>query len=423
MKSLLYKLFIQDWPRKLLAIILAAIIWLVVNHSLTATRTISNIPVRLLNIPVGKTIEGLQPNGRLTKKLTLTLVGNKTLLEELTPYDIEIVLDAQGRPDEWIATVSKKNLVSLNPEIDVAKGITRVYHPNFLVRMTKVVTDQIPVIITQPIGEAPRGYALLDVWPYRLMLTITGPEDMVKQLQRKEQRLTFNLNDISKSDLDAAARKSNEINSDVVSYFVPDQWKQLNIPSISDKPIDINDPQAKALRIDFVRCSLLSLEAPIPVELYFPPDFAPKYNPDIIKLAHDGLIQNRNGVNLINPPLFANGADRLFLETVQNMMQIVIIVNPTSDKETLEWSLQFINPRQLENDYVAAIMSDVSDTDIRLLQPALREEYLRNRFRSYMNRLQLYSSDQNKLELVAYLKDQLVHVEQAQVGTTLPFSE
>lgn len=175
MKSLLLKIFVAHWPRKLLAILLSTAIWFVVNHSLTSTRTINNIPVRIINIPAGKTVEGLQPNHRLAKKLNVTLVGNKIILDELTPYDFEIVLDAQGRPDEWYATISTKNIASLNPEIDVAGGIKRIYHPNVLIRMTTVITDKIPVVITHPMGEAPRGYQFLDVWPYRLWLTATGP--------------------------------------------------------------------------------------------------------------------------------------------------------------------------------------------------------------------------------------------------------
>ena len=71
MKTILYKLFIEHWPRKLVAIILAVITWLVVNHTLTSTRNISNVPVRIIHLPAGRTVEGMQPNGRLAKKVTL----------------------------------------------------------------------------------------------------------------------------------------------------------------------------------------------------------------------------------------------------------------------------------------------------------------------------------------------------------------
>lgn len=410
MKTLLYKLFIQHWPRKLVSIILGVIIWLVVNHSLTTTRNISNVPVRIVHLPPGRTVEGMQASGRLAKKITLTVVGNKALIDELTPSDLEIVVDAADKPDEWIVTVSKKNLTSVNPEIDISSGISRVYHPNFVVRMTKLVTDQIPVVIAQPIGEAPRGYQFLDVWPYRLHLTARGPEEVIKRLKLKEQRITFNLNDISKAQLDELSIKSES--SEVVSFFVPDQWKQINIPILSDTPIEIDDPNAKALRIDFIRCNLLSLDAPIQLSLFFPQDNLQNLNSENIAIASNPLVQFNRGTPFITLPLYANGVDNLFLQTVKDMIEIVIIAQQKPDSKFLDWSVQFVNPRQLEDKYVSTLMTDVSDRDIRLLQPTLREEYLRNRFRSYMNRFQLFRSENDKFELKIYIQDQSIQVEE-----------
>lgn len=410
MKTLISKLFIDNWPRKLVALILAVITWLVVNQTLTATRNISSIPVRIINIPPGKTIEGMQSNGRLAKKITITLVGNKTILDELTPYDLEVVLDAADKPDEWIATISKKNLVSLNPEIDISKGISRAYHANFVIRMMKLLSEQIPIIVTQPVGEAPRGYQYLDVWPYRLSLSVSGPEEVIKRLKLKEQRITFNLNDITKAQLDALANNANVSRSDVVSFYVPEQWKQINIPILSDTPIEIDDPRAKALRIDFVRCSLLAIQKPIPVVLFFPEKTLAALNPEMISIATGDVVKQSFGINFITMPLYANGVDRLFLETVENMLQVVVIVSSKSERSLLDWSIEFINPRQLEDQYVSALMSDVSDDEVRLLQPAMRQEYLRNRFRSYMNRFQLFKNDDTKLDLAIFLRDNVVEV-------------
>lgn len=412
MKTLLYKLFVEHWPRKLVAILLAVIIWMVVNYSLTATRNISNIPIRIIHLPSGKTIEGIQPNGRLAKKLTLTVVGNKSVIDELTPADLEVVVDAADKPDEWIVQVSKKNLVSLNPEIDISSGVSRVYHPNFAIRMTRLVTDHIPIIIAQPIGEAPRGYQFLDVWPYRLNLSVRGPEEVIKRLKLKEQRITFNLNDVSKAQLDEIALKT-ENTSEIVSYFVPDQWKQINIPILSDTPIEIDDPHGKELRIDFIRCSLIPVDAQIQLSLFFPPENLPVHNPQNTTIVPNRLIQFDHGTPLIAYPLYANGVDNLFLQTVRDMIEIVIIVSSKTDRKMLDWSVQFANPRQLEDKYVTTLMSDVSDRDIRVLQPLLREEYLRNRFRSYMNRFQLVLPNENKFDLAITLKDNQILIEEA----------
>lgn len=411
MKTLLYKIFLEHWSRKLVSIILAVVIWLVVNHTLTSTRNISSIPVRIINLPAGRTVEGMQPNGRLAKKLTLTVVGNKTLIDELTPSDLEVTIDASDKPDEWIAIVTKKNLVSLNPEIDISGGISRVYHPNFVIRMTKLTTEQIPIVITQPIGEAPRGYQFLDVWPYQLYLTVSGPEEVIKRLKLKQQKMTFNLSDISKAQMDALSLKT-DTDSGVVSFFVPDQWKQINIPILSDTPLQIDDPQAEALRIDFVRCNLLPVNAPIPLSIFFPPDHLNQLNPANTSIATGPFVQFNHAAPLISHPLYAGGIDNLFLETVREMLEIVVIASPGSEKNPLDWSVQFVNPRLLEDKYVTTLMSDVSDRDIHMLQPNLREEYLRNRFRSYMNRFQLFRADASKFDLTIFLKEGQIHIEE-----------
>ena len=405
MKSLIHKLFVEHWPRKLLALLLATVIWFVVNQSLTVSRVISNIPVRIVNIPPGKTVEGLQLSGRLAKRINVTLVGNKTLLEELSPHDFEIVLDAQGRPDEWTASISTKNIASLNPEVDLSSGIKRVYHPNLPLRMTAVVTDKIPVVITKPVGEAPRGYQFLDVWPYRLWLTVTGSEVAIRQLKGKEQRMTFNLSDISKAQLDELSQEENTTH--VVTFSVPEQWKQLSLPLLSENPLAIDDPQAKELRLDFLQRTTFPIDNALPVTLYFPPDTPETLYPDKIKLAPSPLLKEVNGMAFLTLPLYAKNVDRLFSQIVRNRMQLTILLSPKPDKQGLDWSLEFIDARHLEDLYVASLLAP---SDAHPPKTLLREEYVRNRFRSYMKHFQLYLSEDRAFDPLIELKENRVYV-------------
>jgi len=203
-KTLLIRFFVENWQRKLISLILAMIIWMVVSHSMTTTKVVHSIPVRVTHLPPEKTIEGMQVNGVLNRKISLTLTGNKSALDEVSGKDLEVVIDASGKSNEWIATISKKNIVSLNPEIDSAKMISRVAPFDMIIKQSKLVTEKIPVLVTQPIGEAPKGYQFLDVWPYQLSVTVNGPEEAVKRLKTRGLKLTFNLNDISRSDLGQA---------------------------------------------------------------------------------------------------------------------------------------------------------------------------------------------------------------------------
>ena len=174
MKTLLHRIFIENWPRKAIALGLAIIVWFALAQSLTATKVIGNVSVRVVNIPKGMTVEGMQSNGVLSKKITLTLTGNKNTLDKLTSHDFEVVISAEGQKGEWVATVRKNNLTALNPEINITQGISRVQTKNFIIKLTQLVSEQIPVIVAKPIGESPKGYLYLDTWPYRLYITIEG---------------------------------------------------------------------------------------------------------------------------------------------------------------------------------------------------------------------------------------------------------
>lgn len=400
MRTLLRHLFFENWPRKAISVVLAVIIWFVVNHSLTTTRIISNVAVRVVNLPTGKTVEGMQSNGMLAKRISLTLSGNKDMLDDMTANDLEVVIDGADATGEYSVAVQKKNLVSLNPEIDIASGVNRVSAASLAIRPMRLVTEKIPVIVTSPIGEAPRGYQFLDVFPYRLYLTVSGPEKIIKQLKDRELRLTFNLNEITRAQLDSLAETSTtEKNTDEVSFSVPEAWKQISIPALSDIPFTIDDPDSKFLRIDFVRRNLLPLDIPLPVTLFYPSETLSTVNPNTLHLAPSDLIENRFGTLMITKPLAVKGVSRLFLEIVRDMMQIVVIAEGVRDRSQLPWSLQFIDSRKLEDDYVLLLLAEEGEEEINTLQPELREEYLRNRFRSYMNRLQLFKPNDVKFDL------------------------
>jgi hypothetical protein len=101
---------------------------------------------------------------------------------------------------------------------------------------------------------------------------------------------------------------------------------------------------------------------------------------------------------MIAAPLYAAGVSQLFTEIVRDMIQIVVIAHPKSERDTLLWNTQFIYPHELEDRYVARIMND-TDYEDDSQSPHYREEYLRNRFRNYMHRFRLYTSRNQKLVL------------------------
>ncbi len=407
MRSWIKKIFFDNWQRKLVSLILAMIIWIVVNHSLTSVQTYAEIPVKVINIPTGKTVEGLLPNGTLKKKVSLTLTGHSSTLKELSGNDLEIIVDAENKGNEWAISVNKNNLISLNKNIDVAKSITKISHPAYIVALCNFVTEKIPILVSKPIGEAPAGYQYLDIWPYHLYITVSGPENIVKDLQSRGLKLSLNLNDISKTELSAlhSAKQKDEI-----SFFVPDSWKKINIPEISSSPIEIDDPQAKLLRIDFSLSDLLPIQAPIPIVVYYPLKYSKMINPSTYPLMANDYIQSKNNIYMITQPLMAKGVSRVFLDAVKNMIEIVVVAAPETDKKNLLWNTQFVYPHELENNYVAKTLAQATEQDFKGLQPHHQEEYLRNRFRNYMNRFRLYTPNDEKLFLKIELKEHSITI-------------
>lgn len=405
METVIYNFFFHNWKRKALALVSAAIVWLFVNQSITEVKTISNVPIRIINLPSDKTIQGLLPNGILSKRITLTLTGTKDVIEELEPGDVEVLLDASlADQDDWIVRVTKKNLVSLNPSIDLVHHITQIENNAFVIKLSRMVTDKIPVTIVTPIGSAPSGYEYLDVWPQHLTQTVSGPEEEIHKLKEKGIELAFDLKDISKIDLDNIKNAGQGQHNDEISFAVPKKWKFIAIPFHNFVVEELNDPEAQNLRIDFLRKEFLPLKKEIPLNVFYPLNSIEKINPENLTLAENELIKKENGINLLTIPLYTADVSRLFIDVIRNYIEIAIVASPQSEREVLNWSLQFVNPAELENTYVAFSIANSNNNK--------REELLRKRFREYMQRLTLFISENEQLHLHIRIEDDHIVVTQ-----------
>ena len=401
MISLLKSIFLDNWLKKLISLILAIIVWFVVDQSLTSTKTINTIGVRVINLPAGKTINGLQPSGLLNKRFSLTIAGKKSQLEEISPSDLEIVIDGSEFGTENVVNIEKKHLVSLNPELSIGSHINKVFAKTLVINLVPFANEKIPVYVSRPIGEAPKGFQFLDVWPYHLNMSVSGPDEVIKKLKTRGLKLTFNLNDISKADLE---RINSSRQKNVVSFTIPEEWKTINLPSISDTPIKIDDPEAKFLRIDFIRSDTIPVNFAIPLSLYFPPDYKGTASPANIAIGICDLITSTRGMKLLNKQLYTKGVSELFVKIIKDMVYLSINITQASDEDNIDWSVQFVNPGALEDRYVSTMITEINDEELKDMHPTLREEHLRNRFRNYMNRFTLFTSEDQPLELSIQLK-------------------
>ncbi len=412
MKSLLIKFFLKNWPRKLVSLMLAIFIWMMVSQSMTVTKTIHNVPVKIINIPPGKTIEKLSEKNFLAKKISLTLTGNKNILDDLSASDLEVVIDAEGKGNEWVPTIAPKDLIAYNRNIDLQKSISKLTHSSLIIKLSNLATEKIPLFISKPIGEAPKGYQFLDIWPYQFYITLSGPEEILQTLKAKGLKITFNLNEITSKEIEELEQKAQDQNE--VSYRIPKSWKQIIVPSLSSTPFPIDDPKAAFLRIDFAKKELIPIKQAIPITIYFPLNSSETLNPDTYKLALNDFVRQKNGVKVTSPDLFVQNTSQQFLDVVKERLEIVIIASPKSERERLLWSTQFIYSKELEDRFVAKILQENSEAALRqeAIKPEQKIEYFRNRFKSYMNNFSLYTNDGKKLNLDIKLDAQEITVKQ-----------
>lgn len=408
MDSLISRLFLHNWQCKLVALASAIVIWFFVDNSITDTKTIPNVPIRIVNLPADKTVVGLLPNRLLSKRVTLTLNGNKDIVQDLESGDLEVLLDAStADSDEWVPQINKKNLVSLNPSIDLTHHISNVTQGELVIKFSRLVTAKIPIKISIQTGEPPPGYEYLDVWPQKLVQTVSGSEEEITSLKAKGLELVLNLADITKVDLDGVKSTHSPLQDDEVGFIVPDKWKKVAIPFHNNALEEINDPDAQYLRLDFLRKSFLLVNKEIPITIFYPLKYSSTINPTTHPIALNDLVKKENNISVFSIPIYVKDVSRLFLDIVNANMQVVVEAAPKTEREVLRWSVTVINPHELEDTYVAVLQAGPNYNQATVRR---REAAFRKRFREYIQRLTLFIAPGQKLHLHGILEPNAIKV-------------
>lgn len=408
MEPLIQSLFIHQWQRKLVALSTAVIIWIFVNHSITSSKTLPSVPIRVINLPSDKTIPGLLPNGFLSKRTTLTLTGARDTIDQLEPGDVEILLDISNLPSDGVVQIIKKNLIGLNPNLNLPSNVTSISHPEFSIKMHPLLTELVPVTIHPPLGEAPKGYDFLDIWPLHLTQTVSGPQEEVSNLKSQGLEITFNLDWITNEQLDTLQGSGSY--DDEISFPIPQQWKKVHIPFLSPGDEILNDPDAKNLQITFLRQQLLPLKNELPLTVFYPIKYSKTINPETYPLGPSPFIQLKNHLPLLAIPLYVHNVSKLFLEIVKDNIEIDIVAAPETEREFLEWDVNFIDEAHLEDTYVAFLLSNNKGGNSPQVRRRDREKNLRRRFRLYLQNLVLYLSPHHKLILQCRLEEGKINV-------------
>lgn len=392
METFIRKIFFDNFLRKFLSLLAALIIWTVVSESITTTKVFHRVPVRVVNLPQDKTVRGIMPDGFLDRRLTVSLTGSKAVLDQIGQHDLEVLVDATDKKGDWIVKVSKKNLVCVNPDIDLLGAVSNIVHSELIVRMCRFVTEKIPVHISTPVGSPPPGYQFLDVWPKTLYHIISGPEDDLRPLREEGVQLEFDLSSIAKEDLDSL--KENEPAKGEIGYFVPDVWKKVRIPYLNNFSQALYCPDFSEVRLDFLFEELLPVDSKVPVRLFFPPN-----EQHVLSILRGGLVEENETGLFLRGPLYASNVSPLFLDTVKGHLQLLIL--PTNKENShFCWELQFVAERHLEDRYVAKALSREVPADKNgRFSRSQQEEYHRSRFREYIRQFRLWKAQNEPLSL------------------------
>jgi hypothetical protein len=408
----------DHWQRKVVALLTALIAWFFVNHSIIDTKVIPNIAVKVINLPADKAIVGLQPNGLLSRRITLTLSGTKDVIMELEAGDIEVVVDASAVDDqkEWVVDVTKKNLVSLNPAINLAQHITQVEHGDFIIKLSPLITVQVPVTVVPIVGDLPVGYSFVDMWPQQLKQTITGPEEEVLNIKAKGLRYEFDLSRITKADLEHAKSLNSNIGEggvvgNEVLFYLPNKWKKIALSVQEGGEEEINDPEAKYLHVTFLQQQWLPVDTSIPAHVYYPFSTLAALNPQTHPLVDSSKVAAEHAVHLLKTPLYVYDVGDVFLNHIRQNLEIVVIATqPTNEHAKLQWSLEVVNTTDLEDSYVEEFMNKEQFIYASRASRQRREQMLRQRFRTYLQRLTPYSHPKQPLHLECVLSPDNIHI-------------
>jgi hypothetical protein len=405
-KYLTTSFLLDGLGRKLFALVIAIVTWLAIYDSITVTKTITRIPIKVINLEENKTVLDLQPSGYLLQRATITVTAPKSMMNLLDSSTLEIIIDATGHMEEWIAEVSRYNLHSLHSELILPNDAVNLVASQLIIKVTDLVTEKFMVKVNPPIGDAPEGYTFVDIWPESVAYQVTGPKETLAELKQHGVEFTFDLGMISREDLDMLLTDPESSEEIDVSFFIPRLWKKLPTSRGMFKQLDHS--LANKLRINFVRQQLLPLEEDIPIHLFFPVPASRSYNPEAYSLFIGKGVESFYGIKRLAVPLYIAGVSRGFLEVVKDFLQITIIVDPRKEQQAHSWSIEVVNAQELEERFIQREMEEDYPQEGGSRSAATRREFYRRRFRHFLSHLSLYREDGQPLELDVEIKKKII---------------
>lgn len=384
----------QQWHRLLFSILAGFFCWWNIHETQTSTKVFADVPIYIQSLPPGKTLGGLRKDGRLMRSFSLTLKGRKKVLEMIKPDQIEVLVNASGKGDVWKEDITINSIRCLNPEIQLSHAINEISHPPLQIRLTTKASRDIPVTLLPPSGSLPKGYKLIDIWPDQLVQSVEGPEEAVQALTVRRLFLTFDLNRITKQQLE---RLGDELTPGSELYFkIPESWKYIELPAPFGESRPLQDPEAENLTFVILKPALLSLDTPLPIRIS-PLPLALSSSPILnyeLKIGTD-----ENHVQLIHHlpnwicPVYVDGISKEFLQSIQPHLELVVYVGT---KGSISCQIEVANSPRAEQRYVQRLIQTHFERNNHA--ELMLQKRLTKQFWYYMSQMKFYGTSKRPLE-------------------------
>lgn len=394
-------LFLNNWPRKLSALLISAFIWITINQQMMMTRRFVNVPIRITGLHPEKTIQGLSLNGMLQDQpVELVVTGRRFGLKNLSAADLEIAIDASGQTGLWQPVIRASNIYDASTKVSLKGVVTKVSAKPITLQVVPIVKKAVPIYVAPPRGESPIGYTFMNVWPQSCTLTIRGSQREVDFLQERGIPLQIDLSRIAKAELDALSS-----GSDIIRYELPDSWKKVHLPLPPYTELALTDKNATHIYINFLKNDLIPLGNELPIRLFFPSSASP-LSPQSIKIRTSDIIKSKEGEHFLNLPIFIGGVSPLFASLVRDHLQIVLYFDGEKGQPLARWAPDVIASKKLRHRYV----EHVALRDKLKITPMLREK-LEQEFMSFITRMRLYTEPKQQLKIQASLEDKTLIID------------
>lgn len=218
--------------------------------------------------------------------------------------------------------------------------------------------------------------------------------------------MTFDLGKIKKESLDQFYAEQKSTGRDEIFFPIPPEWKKVQVNFRNNALEDLNDPDADHLRIEFLRNEFLPIERNIQIRVFYPLDFLSLINPGLYPLTPGGKVSADKGVFVFNFPLFMRHISRHFLDVIRGNLEIVLVVQGKVENTVLDWTTDVINVHELEDTYVTYMITNESMFGFGEAHgySKKREDILRQRFRTYLERVSLWVTPREKLSIEAVIE-------------------